>query len=385
MDERKKFNEINDVNNILSLVINQIDIGKGKMLKIGDSLKAQYIKEKVELENINNQIDAVIEKVDRLEKMDKLMRKKLARSFKILDGDEARMKSVYKEALDIRVEYISMQKEEQKLQYRRDKLQRYIKDYESNIMEVDNITEQVNVALKYLSGDLSKKIEDFEGENKFLVGIKMVQVEEKVRNKIAREIHDGPAQYLANIVMMIDFCKNILAKDLNQGLVELTGIQNNVKKTLKEVRGIIFDLRPPFIEGITLREAFEDLQESFKEESNIELKSEFKNISNDLDITLKTNIYRIVQELFSNIRKHSKATKAHLKVEGGMNCIYIYIKDNGIGFNYEDEILKSSKKFGLQGMKDRIEEINGEIKVNSVLNKGTEYKIKLPKSGRDEF
>ncbi|MDD6795473.1 MAG: histidine kinase [Clostridiaceae bacterium] len=380
MDRLNYLND--DVNSVLTKVILEIDSGKDKILKISDTLRSQYIKEKIELEKVNNEIEEIICKVDFLEKQDKIMRKKLAGNFKILDGNEARMERVYKEALEVRVEYISAQKEEQKLQMRRENLQRSIKSYEDNIQEAETVAEQVSIALRYLNGDLYKKFEDFEDENKLTIGIKMVQVEEKVRNRIAREIHDGPAQYLASIVMMIDFCKNILEKDVQRGLDELTSIQDNVKKTLKEVRSIIFDLRPPFMEGISLKEAFEDLEESFQDESNITLKSEYKDINCELDVNIKTTIYRIVQELLSNIKKHSQGTEAYLRIEMGNKNIYITAKDNGIGFDYDEEKIKNNKRYGLQGMFNRIEELNGVIKVKSSVGKGTEYKIVIPRSGR---
>lgn len=371
-----------NVNEIISKVVSEIDIGKDKILKISDALRSQYIKEKLELEKVNEEIEKIIEKVDYLENYDKIMRNKLANSFRIFDGDETRMEQVYQEAFEVRIEYVSAQKEEQKLQAKRENLQRSIKEYENNIQEVDTVAEQVNVVLKYFNGDLFKRFENLKDENKVAISMKIVESEEKVRNKIAREIHDGPAQYLANLIMMIDFCKNIIRKDVDRGINELTSIQDNIKKTLKEVRCIIFDLRPPFMEGITLKESFEDLEESFRDGCNIKLISEYKNLNKDLNDGIKTTLYRIVQEILTNIRKHSHATEAYLRVEIGYKKIYIVAKDNGIGFNFNEEMAKCKKKYGLQGIFNRIEEINGKIKLDSAIDYGTEYKIILPKSRR---
>ena len=256
IEDVREIKGIKDINNILSIVIEDLDKGKDKISNIADSLRLEFEKKKNELLNVENKIIFVIEEVNRLEKLDKNMRKMLANSSMNFQSEEKNMENIYERALNVRVEYITMQQEEKRLQNQREILQRSIKKYLENIEQADSVVGQVSVAMKYLTGEVYDNLENLEGNNKFSLGIKIVEAQEKERNKIAREIHDGPAQYLASTLMRIDFCKARLKDNLQKGLVELDDVKGNVSKTLKEVRGIICNLRPPFLDGINFKGSY---------------------------------------------------------------------------------------------------------------------------------
>jgi len=385
IEQVREIKGIKDINNILSIVIEDLNKGKDKISNIADSLRQEFEKEKNELLNVENNIIFIIDEVNRLEKLDKDMRRKLAKSSSDFYIEEKNMESIYEIALNIRVEYITMQNEEKRMQNRREILQRALKKYLDNIEQADSVVGQVSVAMKYLTGEVYDNLENLEGNNKFSLGIKIVEAQEKERNKLAREIHDGPAQYLASTLMRIDFCKTRLKDNLQEGLVELDDVQGNVSKTLKEVRGIISNLRPPFLDGITLKEAIDDLRDDFLEECDVKLKVKFENESYLIDKTIETAIYRIIQELLSNIKKHSKAINSMLQVNLGMDYIFIKIKDDGRGFNTEEVMNNSrcyNKKYGILGIYERLDELGGTITVESVIDNGTEYNIKLPRIRR---
>lgn len=373
---------IKSVNDILSIVINDIHKGKERIFNITESLKEEQRRQEEELLAINKEIEEVLNKVDTLEKKDRAMRRILAKAsmnFKIRDEET---RAIYDEALNVRVEYVTMQKEENRLRIRRESLQRTLRNNINNIKEVDSVAEQVNVALNYLKGDVFQNIGEAEENNKLYYTIKFVEAQEKERNRIAREVHDGPAQYLASTMMRLDFCKMLLTRDLNRGLAELEDVKGNVQKTLKEVRGIIFDLKPPFLNGVSLEGAIEDLREDFLEETNISLKLNIINNKTAIDYIVEVAVYRIIQEALNNIKKHSRASEAEVKLEVGLEYIYINIKDNGTGFNVEDVKNNSSsaanKTYGVMGIQDRVNELGGYIIIISNINEGTTYKIKLP-------
>lgn len=373
--------DINNINEVLALVINDIHKGQEKIINITESLKSQYKKYEEELRQINNDINELIDEVTLLEKEDKKMRLKLAEVSENFQDDDSEMQRVYEEALNVRVEYVTKQKEECRLQAKRSNLEKLIKENRNNIQEADSVIEQVSVALNYLKGDVFSNIDDVEEKNKMAYSIRFTKAQEKERNRIAREIHDGPAQYLASTIMRLDFCKMLLSRDLEKGLIELDDVKGNVKKTLKEVRGIIFDLKPPFLNGITLENAIYDLKEVFQEDSEINLNIKMKVINKVIDYVLEVAVYRMIQEILHNIKKHSKARNASLKLEIGYNNIYIDVQDNGIGFDV-DKVIKdvriNNKHYGILGIFDRVYELNGEVKIESSEEEGTKYKIKLP-------
>ena len=380
--------EINNINNILDLVIDDIHRGKEKILNITESLKDQYDKDSKELEIISRDIEVLKEEVNILEVSDKQMREELARASMNFQKDETEVKEIYEKALNVRVEFLTKQKEEKRLQSKREALQKSLGQNHENISEADSVVEHISVVLNYLKGDVFNKFEMAEENSKMAYSIRFVEAQENEKNRIARDIHDGPAQYLASSLMRIDFCKMLLTKNLNDGINELEDLKLNLKKTLKEVRGIIFDLKPPCLNGVTLANALEDLVEVFQEECSADIKIHIRDNDCILDYVIEVAVYRIIQEILTNVKKHAEAFNVSLKIEITEMCVYINIKDDGKGFDIDTLMkrIKDSKgKYGILGIYDRVDEFGGTIQINSKINCGTEYKIKLPAiRGRDE-
>lgn len=371
---------IKDVNLILEKVIDQINNGKDKMFNIVESLRDEFTREKQELDSVLEEIGNIIEEVDKLEKKDKEMRQKLANVSSNLKNSEDLVRSIYEEALDIKVEYITKQKEEKELRKKRDKLQISLKNYLKNIEEADSVVRQVNVALNYLCGDFGTTIENIEESSQMNMAIKVLEIQEEERGRIAREVHDGPAQYLASALMRIDFSKKVIKEDMKRGLQEMEDLKLTVNKALKEVRGIIFNLRPPFLDKQTLEESIQDLVDTFLEENNIELKVNIKKCK-ECEQAMEIGVYRIIQELLTNIRRHSEAGYAEIMLEMGSESIYLVVKDDGIGFDLNeviDEAKKNKTSYGIIGILDRVESLGGSVDINSKIHSGTKYKIKLP-------
>lgn len=376
MDNDEK--NTNNINMIVKRVISEINIGKSNIFKIVDNVSDEFQVKNEELQEVKREIEEVIGKVDKLQVLDKNMRLTLAEVSKI-SGEKAEkiMKRAYEEAIEIRVEYITKQNEEKNLKRRRNSLEKTLKNYLKNIEEADNTVNQINIALGYLEGDMANVEED----SQMLIGIKILESQERERKRIAREIHDGPAQYIANTMMRIDFCKMVVQKDLNKGLKELDDLKNNVRKALKEVRGILFDLRPLSLEERGLNEAIKDMVNEISIESNICVNVTLNTMNYEIEHIIEIAVYRIIQEILNNIKKHSKANEVSVRIECGKEYISFMVKDDGIGFNLKETMAKNKEKgtsYGLIGIFDRVTQLQGHIDIKSAHNRGTIYKIKLP-------
>ncbi|MBU3131109.1 sensor histidine kinase [Clostridium gasigenes] len=376
MDNDEK--NTNNINMIVKRVISEINIGKSNIFKIVDNVSDEFQVKNEELQEVKREIEEVIGKVDKLQVLDKNMRLTLAEVSKI-SGEKAEkiMKKAYEEAIEIRVEYITKQNEEKNLKRRRNSLEKTLKNYLKNIEEADNTVNQINIALGYLEGDMANVEED----SQMLIGIKILESQERERKRIAREIHDGPAQYIANTMMRIDFCKMVVQKDLNKGLKELDDLKNNVRKALKEVRGILFDLRPLSLEERGLNEAIKDMVNEISIESNICVNVTLNAMNYEIEHIIEIAVYRIIQEILNNIKKHSKANEVSVRIECGKEYISFMVKDDGIGFDLKETMAKNKEKgtsYGLIGIFDRVTQLQGHIDIKSAHNRGTIYKIKLP-------
>lgn len=369
---------MNSISMIIKKVIDEINMGKSKIFKIVDNLRDEFEKKREELYEVKREIEKVIQEVDELESLDKKMRLNLVNSSKIDGVKSGRViEKIYEDALDIRVKYINKQNEEKNLRIRRESLEQSIKNYLNNIDAADNTVNQINIALGYLEGDMAEVKED----SQMLIGIKILESQERERKRIAREVHDGPAQYIANTMMRIDFCKMLLQKDLEKGLKELDDLKSNVRKALKEVRGILFDLRPLSLEERGLNEAIKDMANEISLEINIPINITLNTIKYEIEHIIEIAVYRIIQEILNNIKKHSKASEAEIRIECSREYINFIVKDDGIGFNLKETMAKGKEKgtsYGLIGIFDRVSQLQGSINIKSEINNGTEYKIRLP-------
>lgn len=377
---------LSSIKDVLNGVIEEINVGKSKIFNIADKMRDEIEEKKKELKGIKENLLLVIDEVDNLEKLDKRMRLRLVEESKKEKIEEQNFQKFYEEALDLRVRYITKQNQEKELIRRRDSLERTLKSYRNNIEEADIAVNQINVALGYLEGkllkDLSKQNENIET----LSAIKILENQEQERKRIARDIHDGPAQFIANAMMRIDFCKIVLKKDLYNGLKELDDVKINVKMALKEVRGIIYDLRPSSLEELGLYDAIKEIAKKIADENNMELKIGMEGDLSDFEKIRQTAVFRIVQEILNNIKKHSKAKNINIRLVYLNGIMCINIGDDGQGFDFDATIKKIKKdgnRFGLLGLLERIAQLQGNFKIDSLENMGTKYIITIPKGKRD--
>ncbi|GAA0085525.1 two-component sensor histidine kinase DegS [Clostridium sp. CTA-7] len=378
----KEINFTNNVKDVIHDVIEEIDSSKSKIFHIADKMRDELEVKKNELIEVKNRLSVVIDEVDYLEKIDRSMRNKLVEeSKKLSESDNNFFKEVYEEALDIRVKYVTKQNEEKELVQKRDSLERTLKNYSLSIQEAEGAVNQINIALGYLEGNVLNILNDKDEKFQMITGIKILENQELERKRIAREIHDGPAQYIANAMMRVDFCKVVVKKDLDKGIRELDDLKSNVRMALKEVRGIIYDLRPLSLEELGLYEAIKEMVNIISSENNITIKTFIDEGEYKVEKIIQVATYRIIQEIFNNMKKHSKAKFVELRINYIKDCICIYIQDDGVGFNVKETLLKVKQKgncYGLIGIFERVKQLRGKIEIKSSYGKGTTYKIRLP-------
>lgn len=250
-----------------------------------------------------------------------------------------------------------------------------------NIANAEKVINQVSIAMGYLEGDILPAIEDADINPEMFIGIKILEAQESERKRIARDIHDGPAQHMANVIMKVDICKIVIQKDLKQGLKELEELKESVKGALKEVRGIIFDLRPMSLDDLGLHQTIQQTVKNISQDSDIDIKMKIGIAKTEVEPIIQVAVYRIIQELFNNIKKHAKAKHVEIRLDFGTKYLRLVITDDGVGFNVEETLKRVKAKgesYGLIGILDRVEQLQGEIQINSSEGAGTISKVKLP-------
>lgn len=216
---------------------------------------------------------------------------------------------------------------------------------------------------------------------------KIIDVQEKERQRIARELHDSTVQNLTHLIHKIELSSMFIDQDQIRSKLELESCIKILKTSIEEIRETIFNLRPMSFDDLGFRQCVENLIANIKlsyRNCDVELnifdldQYEWK-IKNKKSINLfLVTVYRIIQEAISNIIKHSEADKIILDINCiDANCL-ISIKDNGKGFSVEDTLEQNEKHFGLSDMQDRVNLLNGSIDIISKCGQGTELKIEIP-------
>jgi two-component system, NarL family, sensor histidine kinase DegS len=374
--------DIYEINTIVKKVIKEIGFSREQILQIVDNVKREEEHLELELSAVRNQINKTIKDVDELKKQDKLMRQKLAdvsKNFHIYGEED--IKNAYDKASEIRIKYFTKLNDEKMLREKRNSLELSLKNVAENIESAEKVMYQISVALSYLEGDILSILEDADKNSEMFLGIKILEAQEDERKRIARDIHDGPAQHMANVVMKVDICKKIIQSDLDEGLKELEDLKASVKVALKEVRGIIFDLRPMSLDDLGLNQTIEENVKKIIQESDIDIQLKLKPMKPEVESIIQVAVYRIIQEVFNNIKKHSEAKHVKVRLDFGSKYLMLIISDDGVGFDVEKTIKQVKTKgysYGLIGILDRVNQLQGDINIKSSEGAGTTYTVKLP-------
>jgi len=297
---------------------------------------------------------------------------------------EADIKSAYEKATRIQLDLLMYREKESYLKARRDELQQRIKSVEVSVERAETISSQINVVLEYLSGDLNQVTRILESaKNRQLIGLKIILAQEEERKRMAREIHDGPAQTLANLVLRTEIAERMLMKQEFQLVQEeLMELKSQVRSGLEEIRKIIFNLRPMALDDLGLVPTLRKFVQDFEEKTKIRAVFETAGRELRMPSAMEAAVYRLVQEAFSNALKHASPTYVSLEIKFYPKRILITIQDNGVGFDVEQTMARSKKNshYGLIGMNERVELLNGKMDIQSARGQGTKISISIPVS-----
>lgn len=367
------------LDSIFDELVAKMDQSKKDIFAISEESRQSYEEMKDELESVRTNIGRIITEGDALEDKTRAARRRLAelsRSFNKFT--ESQVREAYEIANQLQVQLSLNRAEEKKYRQKRDRLQKKLQKLLQTIERAERLVNQMNVATNYLSSDL----EDFgevvgKSKTKQDFSLRIIEAQEEERKRLSREIHDGPAQMMANVLLRSDLIeKTFREKGPEKAFKEITSLKDMVRQALTEVRRIIYDLRPMALDDLGLVPTLKKYLETI-EEYNQGVRLDFQSNGKEtrLPNNFETSIFRLVQEAVSNAIRHGKSTDIEVKMEWLPEQVSIIIKDDGSGF--DQEIVKD-QSFGLTGMKERIELIGGEFFINSTLGEGTVLMFHIP-------
>ncbi|MBN1994722.1 MAG: GAF domain-containing sensor histidine kinase [Anaerolineae bacterium] len=210
----------------------------------------------------------------------------------------------------------------------------------------------------------------------------LVVVEDEVRKRLARDLHDGPTQLLASIVMSLSYTQQLLERAPEHVPKEIEESAAVAERALKQLRTLLFDLRPVTLETQGLVPALEVYAERLQETEQLNVvftnTGEFERLSEKAEVA----IFAVVQEAINNAKKHAQASRIDLILEPkhAADTLTIRIKDNGSGFDAQAVKARYDERgsLGMINMQERAEVVNGTFKIYSEVGQGTEVILSLP-------
>lgn len=364
---------------IIDEMIDVVENSKGEIFNISEEARKEHDHLIAELTETKEKVLQYIEDGDQLEHKVRYSRRRLSEVSKHFDKySESDIREVYENTHAMQMKLAMLRQEEKLLRERRDELERRLVSLSKTIDRATSLASKISVILTYLHDDFKQvndMIEDAKEKQEF--GLKIIEAQEEERKKISREIHDGPAQMLANILLRSELVERAYRRgSVDKALEEIKSVRKMVRSSLYEVRRIIYDLRPMALDDLglvpTIKKYIATMR-SYSEKTDIE----FLSIGTEKRLYQKYEIalFRLVQEALQNAIRHAEASVVKVKLEVLRNDIILVIQDDGIGF---DLTMKKDGSFGLIGMKERVEMLEGKLTIDTEPGKGTSIHIKIP-------
>ncbi len=212
--------------------------------------------------------------------------------------------------------------------------------------------------------------------------VRVIEAQELERQRLARQMHDGPAQSLTNLILQAEVCERLFDLDPAQARMELGNLKTAVNSTFQKTREFIMTLRPMMLDDLGLVPTMKQYVQDFEEKSKLSVNFNVIGHECRLQPYSEVTIFRIIQELLTNVQKHAHATHVQASLDFQEAVVVASVEDDGSGFDVNE--LKSAtpqrKGLGLSTMQERIEMLGGKLQIDSRIGRGTRVRIEVPVS-----
>lgn len=271
------------------------------------------------------------------------------------------IRASYDAALDAQQRLFVMRGQIEKLQSDRAHIERNKSNIERMINAIDSFSQESSTA----------KSNKGVGE----VLEMLVQAQEAERQRLARQMHDEPAQALSNFILQTEIAMRLLEKDPARAKEELLNLKTASSATFKKVRDFIFELRPMMLDDLGLAPTVNRYIDVYKTQTGLDIRVTVTGMEQRLEPYMEVMVFRAIQELLGNAARHSQATLVKVQIDSSETDVRVTVDDNGKGF---DATSAMTKGLGLKLIKDRLEMLGGTLEVDSVIGQGSRITFQIP-------
>nr|WP_318539355.1 histidine kinase [Terribacillus saccharophilus] len=363
---------------IINEMVEAVENSKDEIFYIGEESRMEYERLLADLRLTKEKVADMIKEGDQLEQKVRYSKMRLSDVSRDFDRySEEEIREVYEQTHKSQIESRMSREKEKLLRERRDEIQRRLQGLELKMKRAEGLVGKISVVLNYLNDDfkqVSQLIIDAKEKQEF--GLKIIEAQEEERRRLSREMHDGPAQMLANILLRSELVdRTFRERSTEEALLEIQNMRKMVRSSLYEVRRIIYDLRPMALDDLGLLPTIRKYLANIEEFNNIHIDFTALKAEKRLDPKYEVALFRLTQEAVQNAVKHAEPSTIKVRLEVMQELVVISIIDDGKGF---DVTVKKENSFGIIGMRERVEMLDGTIAFHSEIGKGTRVLIKVP-------
>jgi signal transduction histidine kinase len=226
---------------------------------------------------------------------------------------------------------------------------------------------------KIIQKELEKKTLELKHQKEMLEASIVAQEDE--RNRIAQDLHDAISAKLNVVALSANFLleeDNVSDQETEEIITHMLRVTNT---TIESSRKIAHDLLPPILEKFGLGAALEELCDEFSNSKKVNVSSKIDYTVGRLEKKDELHVFRIVQELINNSMRHGKAKKIELNLKPQSKNLFLYYKDDGLGFDINQ--IGAQKGLGLCNIESKVSLLKGEIAYHSEKMKGVEVQITI--------
>ncbi|MHB8985499.1 MAG: sensor histidine kinase, partial [Eubacteriales bacterium] len=297
--------DINALDRILNQVIKEtlevLERRKTQVYEISENSRVELARVKDELAEVQSRVTEVVSRIDFVTSVEKKAQMKLTQLHISVRSAQGELKKAYEEIYALKVESVKLKEEEKSLKRREEELELSLRQILAAVEKAEKMISQVGIVLNFLGSGLQNVTEKIgEVQQAQQMALSIMRAQEEERKRLAREIHDIPAQSMANIVMRAEYCLKLLDLDPAKVREELITLQNLVRSSLNDVRKIIFDLRPMALDDLGLVPATKRYLTEYKEQNAPQVEFFVFGLQRRLDSSVEVALFRIIQEAITN-------------------------------------------------------------------------------------
>lgn len=380
---------------LLTNTIDTIEDNKTQIFDIYQNTRNEVDDARQRLAELKQRVAESIERVDALAADEQRAKQKLAEvSRNFAEHTEDEIRKTYEAVSIIQINLAIEREKEQSMRVERDKLEIRLRYLHNVVARAEHMALSIGSVLSYLSTQVSGVLWKIEAvqKDKF-VGARIIKATEEERYRISREIHDGPAQDLANVLFTTTIAERLMDQDMAEAKKTLVELREEIRKCLTGVRQIIFDMRPMALDDLGLPQAVEQLIRLFGERGKLRGTFSLEGTHYILPKHVEIAVFRIVQEALNNVVHHAKTNKVRVRMHYTSQALTVLIADDGVGFDpsrlteepeepddaldMETQRRLRGRHFGVIGMEERAKIIGAAIQILSEPGKGTKVHLRV--------